>query len=67
MPEYGVFTYPVPTASPFEDIEQYVPLLLSAVEAELERRDVWPDDQVEEALGYMEDLKAWLMENVHNP
>lgn len=56
------FRYPVPTASPYDDWQQWIPLLLSAVEAELDRPDVWPDDQADDALGLVEDLKAWLME-----
>jgi len=58
------FRYPTPTASPFADIGQYVPLLLTAIDAALDRRDVWPDSDVDTALGYVEDLKAWVMDNL---
>lgn len=54
--------YPVPTASPFDDIEQYVGLLLAAVDSELDRSDVWPDADAQTALGYVQDLKAWLVD-----
>lgn len=67
MSDFNDFRYPVPTASPWDDIEQYVPLLLTAVEAELDRRDVWPEGYEDEAIGYIEDLKAWLMTEIHNP
>ena len=66
--------YDVPDASPFDgspgltvvlndSFPQYVPLLLSAIDAELERRDVWPEGQEDEAIGLMEDLKAYIQEN----
>lgn len=58
------FTYPLPTKSPDEGIEEYIPLLLSAVDAELGRREAWEDDDADAALGYMEDLKQWLMVNL---
>lgn len=56
------YRYPVPTASAYDDPASYVPLLLTAVESALERRDVWPEDQEDVALGYVEELKAWLMD-----
>jgi len=52
--------YPVPTASVFTDWQQYIPLLLSAVDNELDRPGVW-DGNEDLALEYMEDLKQWLM------
>lgn len=58
------FRYPVPTASPYTDIAQYIPLLLTAVENTFERPDVWPEGQEDTALGYIGDLKAWLMERL---
>lgn len=53
-------TYPLPTESPYVDIAQYVPLLLAAVEAELDRKDAWDDFSV--ANGYVESLKAWIQD-----
>lgn len=64
MPDQSDFRYPTPTASPFDDPVQYIPLLLTAVEAALERLDVWPEGEEDTALGYVEDLKAWLMDNI---
>lgn len=58
----GDFRYDVPTASPLVDIAQYIPLLLAAVEAALDRPDVWPEGQEDIAMGYMEDLKVWITE-----
>lgn len=52
--------YPLPTESPYTDIAQYVPLLLAAVEAELDRSDAWDDFAT--ANGYVEDLKAWIQD-----
>lgn len=60
------FRYPLPTASPFDDIEQYIPLLLTAVEAELNTSSVWPDGESETGEGYAEDLIAWIMEIKNN-
>jgi hypothetical protein len=55
------FRYPTPTESPLIDIEQYIPLLLAAVDQELDRPDVWPDGEAEIARGFIEDLKSWIM------
>jgi hypothetical protein len=63
MPDY----YPTPTASPFDDIEQYIGLLLGAIDAELDREDAWATGEAAAAQGYMEDLKAYLMLNLVNP
>ena len=60
------FRYPTPTASPFLDIEQYIPLLLTAVGAELDNQVVWPDGEGAEGEGYTEDLYAWIMEIKNN-
>lgn len=60
-------TYPLPTASAFVDIAQYVPLLLAAIDAELDRSDVWDESEVDIALGYVQDLKAWLVDNLPPP
>lgn len=60
MPDPYDYVYPLPTASPFEDIQQYIPLLLAAVDAELDRDEVWADSDVDQARGFVEDLRAWL-------
>lgn len=60
-------TYPLPTASAFVDIAQYVPILLAAIDAELDRSDVWNESEVDIALGYVQDLKAWLVDNLPPP
>lgn len=54
--------YPVPDASIFEGVAQYIPLLLAAVDAELGFPGVWPDDEADLALSYVEDVRAWLQE-----
>lgn len=54
--------YPVPDASIFEGVAQYIPLLLAAVDAELGFPGVWPDDEAALALEYVEDVRAWLQE-----
>lgn len=58
------FRYPTPTDSPDNDISQYIPLLLTAIDEALDRPDVWPDADVDLCLGYMEDLKAWIALNL---
>lgn len=40
----------------------YLPLITSAIEAELENPAVWSDEERETALGYMEDLKSHLID-----
>jgi len=55
---------PLPSASPHDDISQYVPLLFTAIEGLLQSRDVWADDDYIYAYLYMEDLKLWLVENI---
>ena len=52
--------YPTPNSSPFDDITPYIGLLLGAVDAELDRDDAWAADDVQTALGYIQDLKAWI-------
>jgi len=54
--------YPLPTAGPFEDIVEWIPYLISAVDEALDRSDVWEEADYETAMGYVEDLKAWLAE-----
>lgn len=58
------YRYPTPTQPPDQDISQYVPLLLAAIDEALDRPDVWPEPDVDLCLGYMEDLKAWLILNL---
>lgn len=60
------FRYPTPTASPFVDIEQYIPLLLTAVGAELDNVSVWPEGEELTGQGYAEDLQAWIAELRNN-
>lgn len=61
-------SYTVPASSPFTDIQQYAPLVVAAIEAELDRPDVWDETSgdVFDATGWMEDLKLWVMENFVN-
>lgn len=59
--------YELPAVSPFADIGEYVGLLLAAVDAELDRWDVWDESEVDTALGYVQDLKAWLVDNLPPP
>jgi len=58
---------PVPTAEPNDDIAQYVPLLLSAIEGFLQLRDVWAEDDYVDGFAYMEDLKSWVARNIPGP
>jgi len=55
---------PLPTADPFTDIEQYVPLLLSSIEGFLQLKSVWAAADYDQAYSYMEDLKSYLVENL---
>lgn len=52
---------PLPTASPQDDPEQYVPLLLSAIEGFLLARDVWEADDYSEAYSYMQELMEFVV------
>lgn len=58
--------YPVPTASIFVDMAQYIPLLLAAVDVALDNEYVWDEADADTALGYIGDLKLWLslLENI---
>lgn len=58
MPE----TYPAPTARAWDNFSQYVPLLLGAIDAELNRPDVWESADRADALYYIDDLKCFLLE-----
>lgn len=53
-------TYPVPSVSPLDSIVAWRDLLLAAIDEALDRADVWPEDELETALGYVEDLKLWV-------
>lgn len=55
------YNYPLPTASPYDDFLQYIPLLISAVQVELDRPEVWDDVDAAAAMAYMEELIAFLM------
>lgn len=55
---------PVPSALPDDDITQYVPLLLSAVEGFLQLKEVWAEDDYDDGFQYMEALKQWIVENI---
>jgi len=55
---------PLPTADPYTDIAQYVPLLISSIEGFLQARDVWATADYQQAYSYMEDLKAYLVETL---
>lgn len=67
MPDQYVYTYPLPTASPFEDIAQYIPLLLAAVDSGLDNPAYWSDSEYDQAQGYLEDLRAWLVDYTDTP
>lgn len=56
MPDF----YPKPTARAWDDFAQYVPLLLGAIDAELMRRDAWDEDDRDDALYYIDDLKTFI-------
>jgi len=52
---------PLPTASPEDDPEQYIPLLLSAIEGFLLARDVWEEADYNDAYQYMQQLMSWIV------
>lgn len=54
--------YEKPTARAKDDFNQYISLLLGAIDAELMRPDVWEDADREDALLYIDDLKTYLIE-----
>jgi|SRR3990172_6068094 len=56
------YNYPAPTESPFFDFCQYIPLLISAVQEELDRDEVWQDSEVVQARGFMQELYRYLMQ-----
>lgn len=62
MPDPFDYVYPLPEQGPLANISEWIPLLLAAVDAELDRDGVWNDDDLDTALGYVQDLKAWLAE-----
>jgi microcystin-dependent protein len=53
---------PVPTESPYDDPDQYLPLILSAIEGFLLAKDVWSPETYEDARGYIEQLKVYAVE-----
>jgi hypothetical protein len=55
-------TYPLPAVGPYDDISEYVPYLLTAIDGTLKDPDAWEDNDRAAAFGLMEDLKAWLIE-----
>lgn len=71
--------YDVPDASPYdsgfqtfdakisEGLIPYLPLILSAIDAELARPDVWPEGSAATAMGYIEDLKSYLADIIALP
>lgn len=62
MPGPYDFVYPLPSASPLLDIRQWIPYLLAAVDAELDRPEVWDEQVWSLAQGFIEDLRAWLLD-----
>lgn len=55
------FYFPTPTASPFDDIEQYKELLLAAIEAYLDVDAIWEPGEEVTARDYMEELKEYVI------
>lgn len=53
---------PLPSEYPQTDPSQYVPLLLSAIGGFLQSRDVWEAADYEDAYGYMEELKTYIVD-----
>lgn len=53
---------PLPSASVNADPQQYIPLLLSAVEGFLQLKEVWADADYGQAFSYMEQLKVYIVE-----
>lgn len=54
--------YPKPTARPVDDFGQYIGLLLGAIDAELARPAAWSEDDREDALYYIDDLKSYILD-----
>lgn len=53
-------TYPTPTDTAYNDIEQYIPLLLGAISEELDRDEVWEQGEEANARSYIDDLITWI-------
>lgn len=53
---------PVPSASPYDDPDQYLPLILSAIEGFLLAQDVWTPETYSDARGYIEQLKRYVVD-----
>jgi microcystin-dependent protein len=61
--EPGDYRIEVPTASVFQDVDQYIPLMLSALDGWLDFPSRWIDSDPDGlAHLYMEDLRLWLQE-----
>ena len=57
------YVYPTPTASIYEDIPQYVGLLLGAVDNGLDRLSNWDEADYESSVrGYLEDVRSFIAE-----
>lgn len=52
---------PLPTELPDVDPGQYTPLLLSAIGAFLQAPDIWDEADYDDAYGYMEELKLYVV------
>jgi len=50
----------VPASSPFDDLSDYVPLLISAVEGFLLLPELWAEDDYPDAYNHMQELIYWL-------
>lgn len=53
---------PLPTASPYDDRAQYLPLVLSAIGVFLLAEDVWLREDYDEARQYMQELLTFVIE-----
>lgn len=57
------YFYPTPTASIYDDLDQYIGLLLGAVDAGLDRRFYWLEAEYEsDVKPYLEDVRAFIAE-----
>jgi len=54
--------YPLPTASPFVDFKQYIPLILAAINYELDTPYAWLESDRAAALDYVQELIRWFIE-----
>lgn len=58
MPDF----YPLPTVSPLDDISDWIPILLGAVDAHLDNPAAWDEADWDEASALIEDLRVFLTE-----